>query len=117
MKKGGRILTARNCHKAVYHAIYLRDLVPTYIYPQSDSDLWINGAISVSRVERCLEENPDIEAVLITSPTYDGVVSDVRRIADVAHSYGIPLIVDEAHGHISGFRTIFRLRQWTLVQM
>lgn len=49
-------------------------------------------------MERCLEENPDIEAVLITSPTYDGVVSDVRRIADVAHSYGIPLIVDEAHG-------------------
>ena len=98
VKKGGRILTARNCHKAVYHAIYLRDLVPTYIYPQSDSDLGINGAISVSRVERCLEENPDIEAVLITSPTYDGVVSDVRRIADVAHSYGIPLIVDEAHG-------------------
>ena len=98
VKKGGQILTARNCHKAVYHAIYLRDLVPTYIYPQSDSDLGINGAISVSRVERCLEENPDIEAVLITSPTYDGVVSDVRRIAEVAHSYGIPLIVDEAHG-------------------
>ena len=98
VKKGGQILVARNCHKAVYHAIYLRELVPTYIYPQSDNDLGINGAISVSRVERCLEENPKIEAVLITSPTYDGVVSDVRQIAEVAHKYGIPLIVDEAHG-------------------
>ena len=77
VKKGGQILVARNCHKAVYHAIYLRELIPTYIYPQSDSRLGINGGIPVSRVERCLEENPDIEAVLITSPTYDGVVSDV----------------------------------------
>ena len=98
VKKGGQILVARNCHKAVYHGIYLRELVPTYIYPQSDNDLGINGAISVSRVERCLEENPEIEAVLITSPTYDGVVSDVRQIAEIAHRYGIPLIVDEAHG-------------------
>ncbi len=79
VKKGGQILVASNCHKAVYHAIYLRELVPTYIYPQSDNDLGINGSISVSRVERYLEENPKIEAVLITSPTYDGVVSDVRK--------------------------------------
>ena len=98
VKKGGQILVARNCHKAVYHAIYLRELVPTYIYPQSDNDLGINGSISVSRVERYLEENPKIEAVLITSPTYDGVVSDVRQIAEAAHKHGIPLIVDEAHG-------------------
>ena len=92
VKKGGQILVARNCHKAVYHAIYLRELVPTYIYPQSDNDLGINGSISVSRVERYLEENPKIEAVLITSPTYDGVVSDVRKIAETAHKHGIPLI-------------------------
>ena len=98
VKKGGQILVARNCHKAVYHAIYLRELVPTYIYPQSDNNLGINGSISVSRVERYLEENPKIEAVLITSPTYDGVVSDVRKIAETAHKHGIPLIVDEAHG-------------------
>ena len=98
VKKGGQILVARNCHKAVYHAIYLRELVPTYIYPQSDNDLGINGSISVSRVERYLEENPKIEAVFITSPTYDGVVSDVRQIAEAAHKHGIPLIVDEAHG-------------------
>ena len=49
-------------------------------------------------MERYLEENPKIEAVLITSPTYDGVVSDVRQIAEAAHKHGIPLIVDEAHG-------------------
>ena len=81
--KGGQILIARNCHKAVYHAIYLRDLGATYIYPHEDPRLGINGGISPSRVEMYLAENPEIEAVLITSPTYDGIVSDVARIAEV----------------------------------
>lgn len=98
VKKGGQILMARNCHKAVYHGIYLRNLVPTYIYPQAEPELGINGEISPSRVERQLEENPEIEAVIITSPTYDGVVSDVRKIAEIVHEYGAVLIVDEAHG-------------------
>lgn len=98
VKKGGQILAARNCHKAVYHGIYLRELVPTYIYPQADPELGISGEIPPSRVERCLEENPEIEAVIITSPTYDGVVSDVRKIAEIAHEHNAILIVDEAHG-------------------
>lgn len=98
VKKGGNILVARNCHKAVYHALYLRDLIPTYIYPHLDKNLGINGGISPSRVERELEENKEIEAVVITSPTYDGVVSDIRSIAEIVHKYNIPLIVDEAHG-------------------
>ena len=98
VSKGGEILMARNCHKSVYHALYLRDLQPTYIYPQADHKLGINGGISPRHVERCLEENPNIEAVLITSPTYDGIVSNVKEIAEIAHRHEIPLIVDEAHG-------------------
>ena len=92
--KGGQILVARNCHKAVYHAIYLRELSATYIYPHEDPKLGINGGISPGRVEMYLAENPEIQAVLITSPTYDGIVSDVARIAEIAHHYGVPLIVD-----------------------
>lgn len=98
VEKGGQILVARNCHKAVYHGIYLRDLEPIYIYPQTDSKLGINGEILTSRVERSLEENKNIQAVLITSPTYDGVVSDIQEIARIAHEHQVPLIVDEAHG-------------------
>lgn len=98
VKKGGSILMARNCHKAVYNALYLRDIHPVYIYPHEDSKLGINGGISPSRVERYLEENKEVEALLITSPTYDGVVSDIRNLAHIAHKFGIPLIVDEAHG-------------------
>ena len=82
VSKGGSILVARNCHKAVYHALYLRELQPIYIYPHEDSRLGINGGISPSCVERYLEEHPEVEAVLITSPTYDGIVSNVEKIAE-----------------------------------
>ena len=104
--QNGQILVARNCHKAVYHALYLRNLVPTYIYPQMDSKWWINGGISPDKVERALAANSEIKAVLLTSPTYDGVVSDIEKIAEIAHRYEIPLIVDEAHGahfHFSNY--------------
>lgn len=98
VSRGSHILIARNCHKAVYNGIYIRNLKVSYVYPQEDPELGINGGISPSRVEICLAENPDIEAVLVTSPTYDGIVSDIKEIAKIVHGYNIPLIVDEAHG-------------------
>lgn len=98
VKRGGRILMARNCHKAVYHGLYLRDLKPIYIYPEIEPEFGINGGIKPENVEKALSENPEIEACLVTSPTYDGVVSDIGKIAEICHKHGIPLIVDEAHG-------------------
>ena len=104
--RGGKILVARNCHKAVYHAMYLRQLVPVYLYPE-DTAYGIQGQVTPQMVRKQLEQTPDIRAVVITSPTYDGVVSDVQNIADIVHAYGIPLIVDEAHGAHFGFSPEF----------
>lgn len=95
---GGKILLARNSHKSAYHASLLRGLHISCIYPQSEENMGINGMILPEAVEKALYEEEDIQAVLITSPTYDGVVSDVRSIAGIVHRQGIPLIVDEAHG-------------------
>ncbi len=58
-------------------------------------------------MEKALEEFQDIQAVMITSPTYDGVVSNVEKIAQIVHRKGIPLIVDEAHGAHFGFHEYF----------
>lgn len=95
---GGTILMARNSHKAAYHAALLKGLHIHYIYPQSMEEMGINGAVSPEEVEKILKKHPEIQAVFVTSPTYDGVVSDVRRIAEIVHQQGIPLIVDGAHG-------------------
>ena len=95
---GGRILMSRNCHKSAYHSVILNQLKTDYVYPQILPGLWIQGGILAEDVEKMLQKNPDTEAVLIVSPTYDGMVSDVQAIADVVHRYELPLIVDEAHG-------------------
>ena len=94
----GKILVSRNCHKAVYHGIYLNHLEAVYVYPQSVPGLGIQGGILPEDVENALKKDPDIQAVLIVSPTYDGIVSDVEVIAKIVHKAGLPLIVDEAHG-------------------
>ena len=96
-KKGDKIIVARNCHKSVYHALYLRELQPVYVYPEV-SDYNIQGQIRKEDIQEILEQNTDIKAVIITSPTYDGVVSDIAEIAKLVQAYNIPLIVDEAHG-------------------
>ena len=64
-------------------------------------------SLSPEEVEEKLRRKPGIHAALITSPTYEGVVSDVAAIARIAHQYGVPLIVDEAHGAHFGFHTAF----------
>lgn len=101
-RRGERILVARNCHKAVYNAIRLLELRPVYVYPSAEGGemdtLGIAGIILPEDMERALEEYPDISCAVITSPTYEGIVSPVSSIADVVHKRKIPLIVDEAHG-------------------
>ncbi len=97
-KRGERILVARNCHKAVFHAIELRDLQAVYLHPKYLPDWDIAGGIDLQEVEAKLLKYPDIKAIVITSPTYEGIVSDVEAIAKLAHVNNIPLIVDEAHG-------------------
>lgn len=105
--RGDKILIARNCHKSAYNAVELNGLVPVYIYPRFYTDAELNGPIVPEDVKEILAQEPDIQAIVITSPTYDGVVSDVKKISELAHERGIPLIVDEAHGAHFGFHPYF----------
>lgn len=180
---GGKILMARNSHKAAYHAAQIRQLETVYLYPQyvefrdgaasndeslsgvtsndeslsgaasndeslsgmvsndeslsgvasndeslssaalndeslngailsdetSNGGLWNlpGGSIRPEDVRAALEADSRIEAVFLTSPTYEGVVSNVKEIAKIVHSFDIPLIVDEAHGAHFGFHPYF----------
>ncbi len=104
-KCGDKILLARNSHKSVYNAVLINHLKPVYVWPEDKGGL--SGEISALKIREILEENKDISCVFITSPTYEGYVSDIREIAKAAHEYNIPLIVDEAHGAHMKFHDIF----------
>ncbi len=100
---GGHILMARNCHKSAYHAAYLRNLKQSFLYPQIMDEYAIYDALTADQVKEGLERlkeagEPPVDAVLIVSPTYEGRIADVKAIAETVHGWGIPLIVDEAHG-------------------
>lgn len=102
-KAGDKIIMARNSHKSAYHGVFLNQLDVQYSYPHFVSNLGINGGIYADNIEKMLITHTDTKLVLITSPTYEGIVSDIEAIAIVCHNYNIPLIVDQAHGAHLGF--------------
>lgn len=113
------LIIARNCHKAVYHAAFLNHLEIEYIYPDMIEDFGIADGIDALQAEEKLFEiaerkkiplnsiNSLVAGIVITSPTYDGILSDVEGIVKTAHRYGIPVIVDQAHGAHFGFHPNF----------
>lgn len=96
--KQDTVLIARNCHKSVYHAAILQELHLRYLYPDQIAEFEIADAVSPEAVSEALEQYPACRAVVITSPTYEGVISDIGAIAEAVHKKNKVLIVDEAHG-------------------
>ena len=82
---GGKIIIARNCHKSAYHGVILNNLKTEAIYPQIVEKLWINGEISANNVEKVLDDHSDVKAVMVVSPTYEGIVSNIHEIAKIVH--------------------------------
>jgi arginine/lysine/ornithine decarboxylase len=98
LKTGDKVIVQRNVHKSVTAGIIMTGVVPVYVEPVIDDELGIAHGVTPQSIQDALTKHPDAKAVLIVSPTYYGVVSDVRAIANIAHAHGIPLLVDEAHG-------------------
>ncbi len=103
--KGAEVIAARNSHKSVYHAIELLELTVHWIDPETIPEFEIPGGVDPAGVESLLGKFPNSAAVILTSPTYEGVLSDIEKIAKVVHDAGKLLFVDEAHGaHLGLFR-------------
>ncbi len=104
VSRGGKLVMARNCHKSIFNALPLGDITPVYAYPQTIEEYGVLGGISAEEIAKCLDENPESEAVLVPSPNYYGICSDIKTIAEEVHRRGKILIVDQAHGaHLKFF--------------
>ncbi len=97
LSQSGKIIMARNCHKSVYNAVELNKLSAIYIAPAMIEGFGFCGSISPKDIELAVQDNPGTP-VILTSPTYEGVISNVAEISIICHMFGSPLIVDEAHG-------------------
>ena len=111
--KNDVVIMARNCHISVYNAVILNELNPVYIYPEYDEEYGYYKGITLKEIKDTVDKYSsdhdinDIKAVILTSPTYEGNVSDIKLIAEYLHQYNIPLIVDEAHGAHFNFSESF----------
>ncbi len=104
VKVGGKLIMARDSHKSVYNAVELGNLTAVYAMPKIMEGYGIAAAIEPDEIERLLCEHEDAEAVIVPSPNYYGICSDIRKIASSCHAHGKILIVDEAHGaHLKFF--------------
>ncbi|MFR9192781.1 MAG: aminotransferase class I/II-fold pyridoxal phosphate-dependent enzyme [Anaerovoracaceae bacterium] len=101
----GSLILARNSHKSVYNSLRLAGARPVYVYPQMISGYGIQGRITAEAVAEAMDREPQGKAVILPSPNYYGICSDISAIADVVHRRGKVLIVDQAHGaHLKFFR-------------
>ncbi len=112
--QNGTVIAARSCHKSVYHAAELCGLSLCFLLPDYLTDWNIYGSVSPRAVESALQDCPKASCVVLTSPTYEGVISDISGIAQVCHRHGVPLLVDEAHGAHLGLFPEERERQFPL---
>lgn len=95
---GDKVIINRNAHQSVIHGLLLGDCTPVYVYPQMDVHQGIALGVSPKAIEEALLAYPEAKAVLITYPTYYGIASDLKKIAEIVHKYDKILLVDEAHG-------------------
>ncbi len=104
---GQKIIVPRNIHRSILSGIILSGAVPVFFMPEYDEGYGVFVHTLPQAIEQVLNDNPDAKAVLLVNPTYNGIVSEVQKIADLVHSRGIPLLVDEAHGAHFGFHPDF----------
>lgn len=102
----GGVLVARNCHRSVFNAAERLKLRLECVMPPVVGELGICGSVRPDDIAARLDET-GCKAVVITSPTYEGVMSDIAGIAKAAHERGALLIVDAAHGAHLGLYGVF----------
>ena len=100
---GEKIILPRNIHQSAIAGLVLSGAIPIFINPEYDSEVGLAYNVTPEAVAKALEQHPDTKAVMMLHPTYQGICSDLKAIAQITHQYNIPLLVDEAHGAHFGF--------------
>jgi len=95
---GQKVAIPRNAHKSALMGLIIGGAEPVYLTPELSKEWGIQGGITPESVEKMFIEHPDCKGVMVVSPTYYGICSDLRGIAKVCHEHNAVLMVDEAHG-------------------
>lgn len=95
---GNEVVVQRNAHSSTIDSLVLSGMRPTFAAPEIDEELGIAHCLTTETLDAALTATPGAAGAWVISPTYFGAAADIRGLAEVAHSHGVPLIVDEAWG-------------------
>lgn len=98
LKEGDKIIVDRNCQKAVIDAIILLGIIPVFISGTHIPRFDFCAPVDLDEVENAIKYHPDAKAVFLTSPSYYGMVADIKSISTLAHENNMYLLVDETKG-------------------
>lgn len=97
-QSGDKIILPRNIHQSAIAGLILTGAIPIFLQPEYNPNLDLVTTITPETVAKALQKHPDAKAVMVVYPTYQGICTDLQRIAEITHNYNLPLLVDEAHG-------------------
>ena len=102
LKENDRVLIANNCHISVKNGLILTKAKAEFFDLKQDEVFGCPISINKDEVFKKIEQN-NYKAIILTSPTYEGVDLKIKDIINFAHSKNIIVIVDEAHGALFPF--------------
>ena len=82
LKPNEKVLVARNCHKSVFSGLVLSGASVDWLMPDIDESWGIYKVIDPKKLEDNLKLN-QYKMVIITSPTYEGLNSDIETISRI----------------------------------
>jgi len=95
---GDSVILSRVCHKSVLAGIIMSSLWPIWLQPKVDQKRDLIYDVSSEEIQQAIENYPEAKAVFITSPNYNGITTDLIKIAEICKKHNKILMVDEAHG-------------------
>lgn len=108
LRKGDKVIIDRNCHKSVHYGILQSASLPIYLSSILNPKYGIFAPPSLADMKQAIEQNPDAKLLVLTGCTYDGLLSDLKQVVELAHSHNIKVFIDEAWFAYSLFHPEFR---------
>lgn len=97
-KEGDKVLVERNCHRSVFNGILIRKLRPVYIKDKMDNEFCAPLSLDIGHFLSVIDKNKDAKGIILNYPNYYGTSGDVDLVIRKAHSLGMKVLLDSAHG-------------------
>lgn len=92
------VIVQRNCHKSIFHGLSLAGAKPIFLPLDIDQELGQPLGVNTDQSIEIIKNHPNAKAVILTNPNYYGMSQELDGLINLAHTMGIPVMIDEAHG-------------------